>query len=328
MSNEPGLNLALDALEDAHGLSPAPEDIYDAFSAWVSSTGKQMYPHQDEALLNIVSGDHVIVSTPTGSGKSMIAMQALFTGLATGRTAYYTAPLKALVSEKFFELIGHFGAHNVGMVTGDSSINAGAPIICATAEILANIALREGDQADVGMVVMDEFHFYDDPQRGWAWQVPLLTLPQAQQILLSATLGDTTKLTSDLTRRTNRPVSIVDDAVRPVPLHFSWSTEPIGEVIKELVATHMAPVYVVHFFAARRRLSSTRLAIDGRRFKRTKRTDCRCPRFIHLLPRIWQSPVKTSACRNRYSSRRTTPSLSSPSRTPSPSRTTQRHLRN
>ncbi|SDU82699.1 DEAD/DEAH box helicase [Arcanobacterium phocae] len=247
MSNEPGLNLALDALEDAHGLSPAPEDIYDAFSAWVSSTGKQMYPHQDEALLNIVSGDHVIVSTPTGSGKSMIAMQALFTGLATGRTAYYTAPLKALVSEKFFELIGHFGAHNVGMVTGDSSINAGAPIICATAEILANIALREGDQADVGMVVMDEFHFYDDPQRGWAWQVPLLTLPQAQQILLSATLGDTTKLTSDLTRRTNRPVSIVDDAVRPVPLHFSWSTEPIGEVIKELVATHMAPVYVVHF---------------------------------------------------------------------------------
>ncbi|QRV02595.1 DUF3516 domain-containing protein [Arcanobacterium phocisimile] len=246
-SAEPGLNIALDALEDAHGLTPSPEDMYEAFSSWVTSTGKQMYPHQDEALLNIVSGDHVIVSTPTGSGKSMIAMQALFTALATGRTAYYTAPLKALVSEKFFELIGNFGAHNVGMVTGDSSINADAPIICATAEILANIALREGDQADVGMVVMDEFHFYDDPQRGWAWQVPLLTLPQAQQILLSATLGDTTTLASDLTRRTNRPVSIVDDAVRPVPLHFTWSTEPIGEVIKELVATHMAPVYAVHF---------------------------------------------------------------------------------
>lgn len=165
-SAEPGLNIALDALEDAHGLTPSPEDMYEAFSSWVTSTGKQMYPHQDEALLNIVSGDHVIVSTPTGSGKSMIAMQALFTALATGRTAYYTAPLKALVSEKFFELIGNFGAHNVGMVTGDSSINADAPIICATAEILANIALREGDQADVGMVVMDEFHFYDDPQRG------------------------------------------------------------------------------------------------------------------------------------------------------------------
>lgn len=245
--SEPGLNVALDALEDTYGISPSDEAIYDAFASWVESTGKQMYPHQDEALLNIVSGDHVIVATPTGSGKSLIAMQALFAALATGRTAYYTAPLKALVSEKFFELIRHFGAHNVGMVTGDSSINAGAPIVCATAEILANIALREGASADVGVVVMDEFHFYDDPQRGWAWQVPLLALPQAQQILLSATLGDTRFLVADLERRTGRSVSIVDDAVRPVPLHFTWSTEPIGEVIKELVATHMAPVYVVHF---------------------------------------------------------------------------------
>lgn len=245
MSEE--LNIALDTLEDAHGLSPAPEAIYDAFADWVASTGKTMYPHQDEALLNIVSGDHVIVATPTGSGKSLIAMQALFTALATGRTAYYTAPLKALVSEKFFELIGHFGAHNVGMVTGDSSINASAPIICATAEILANIALREGKDAEVGIVVMDEFHFYADPQRGWAWQVPLLELPQAQQILLSATLGDTTMFEKDLERRTGRTVSVVSDAVRPVPLHFSWSTDPLGEVIQELVATHMAPVYVVHF---------------------------------------------------------------------------------
>ncbi|WP_124055115.1 DEAD/DEAH box helicase [Arcanobacterium ihumii] len=244
---QPALNLALDALEDSFGLSPSPEAIVDAFTEWMSSTGKTMYPHQEEALLAIVSSDHVIVATPTGSGKSLIAMQALFTALATGRTAYYTAPLKALVSEKFFELIRLFGAHNVGMVTGDSSINADAPIICATAEILANIALREGDRADVGVVIMDEFHFYADPQRGWAWQVPLLELPQAQHILLSATLGDTTFLEKDLTERTGRSVSVIDDAVRPVPLHFSWSTYPIHEVIQDLVATHMAPVYVVHF---------------------------------------------------------------------------------
>lgn len=244
---EPALNVALDRLEDAYGLNPPAEAIHDAFEGWVESTGKQMYPHQAEALLDIVSGDHVIVATPTGSGKSLIAMQALFTALATGRTAYYTAPLKALVSEKFFDLIREFGAHNVGMVTGDSSINSEAPIICATAEILANIALREGEKADVGVVVMDEFHYYGDPQRGWAWQVPLLELPQAQHILLSATLGNTEFFVTDLEKRTGRPVAVVDDAVRPVPLHYTWSTEPIGEAIKELVDTHMAPVYVVHF---------------------------------------------------------------------------------
>ena len=244
---EPPLNVALDRLEDAFGLNPPPEAIHDAFVEWVESTGKSMYPHQAEALLAAVTGDHIIVATPTGSGKSLIAVQALFTALATGRTGYYTAPLKALVSEKFFDLIGLFGAHNVGMVTGDSSINSSAPIICATAEILANIALREGEKADVGMIVMDEFHFYADPQRGWAWQVPLLELPQAQQVLLSATLGDTSFFVKDLERRSGRTVSVVDDAVRPVPLNFTWSTEPIGEVIEELVVTHRAPVYVVHF---------------------------------------------------------------------------------
>lgn len=246
-ANLPALNLALDRLEDEFGFAPPAEAIESAFTDWVASTGKTMYPHQAEALLGIVTGDHLIVATPTGSGKSLIAMQALFTALATGRTAYYTAPLKALVSEKFFELIKYFGAQNVGMVTGDSAINANAPIICATAEILANIALREGTAADCGMVVMDEFHFYADPQRGWAWQVPLLTLPQAQQVLLSATLGDTTWLEKDLAQRTNRAVTVVADALRPVPLHYTWSVQPVGEVIQELVSTHLAPVYVVHF---------------------------------------------------------------------------------
>lgn len=243
----PPLNLALDELEDEYGLNPPPEAIYEAFARWVESTGKEMYPHQAEALLGVVSGEHLIISTPTGSGKSLIAMQAIFTALATGRTAYYTAPLKALVSEKFFDLISLFGAQNVGMVTGDSSINASAPVICATAEILANLALRQGADVDCGIAVLDEFHFYADPQRGWAWQVPLLELTATQHILLSATLGDTTFLAKDLERRTHRPVSVISDAPRPVPLHYSWSTDPIGEVIQDLVSTHMAPVYVVHF---------------------------------------------------------------------------------
>lgn len=251
-SAQPPLNVALDWLEDRFGdphdgHTPPPEVVIEAFSAWVESTDRTMYPHQEEALLAIAAGDHLIAATPTGSGKSMIAAQALFAALATGKTGYYTAPLKALVSEKFFDLIGLFGAQNVGMVTGDVSINANAPIICATAEILANISLRDGSEADVGVAVMDEFHFYADPHRGWAWQVPLLELTNTQHVLLSATLGDTSFFEKDLQRRTGRPVTLVTGAIRPVPLHYRWSLDPLEEVIRDIVATHMAPVYVVYF---------------------------------------------------------------------------------
>ncbi len=253
VSNQPSatqpsaLNRALDRLEDEYGTAPSADAVYDAFTAWAASTERPLYPHQEEALLAALTGDHLIVATPTGSGKSMVALAAIFAGLAAGRTAYYTAPLKALVSEKFFELISVFGADNVGMVTGDSSINADAPVVCATAEIVANIALREGDDAGIGVLVQDEFHFYGDPQRGWAWQVPLLELPSTQQVLLSATLGDTTFLASDLEKRTGRGVTTIADAPRPVPLTFSYSMEPLGELIKELTSTHRSPAYIVHF---------------------------------------------------------------------------------
>ncbi|WP_367280053.1 DUF3516 domain-containing protein [Nocardioides sp.] len=161
--------------------------------------------------------------------------------------SFYTAPIKALVSEKFFELCAVFGADQVGMLTGDAAVNADAPIICCTAEILANIALREGSGADVGLVVMDEFHFYAEPDRGWAWQVPLLALPQAQFVLMSATLGDVSDLAEDLTRRNGRETAVVDDAERPVPLSFTWALTPLAETLEELVATKQSPVYVVHF---------------------------------------------------------------------------------
>lgn len=244
---KPPLNLALDRLEDEHGYTPPEDAVYEEFVAWAESTNRPLYPHQEEALLGALEGDHLVVSTPTGSGKSMVALAAIFAGLALGKTAYYTAPLKALVSEKFFELIAAFGAENVGMVTGDSSINGQAPIICATAEIVANISLREGDAAQIGVLVQDEFHFYGDPQRGWAWQVPLLELTSTQQVLLSATLGDTSFLEKDLERRTKRPVSLITNAERPVPLNFAYSTTPLPELVKELTSTHRSPVYIVHF---------------------------------------------------------------------------------
>ncbi|WP_277371517.1 DEAD/DEAH box helicase [Rhodococcus rhodochrous] len=234
-------------------LIPDPVDddaLFDAFTTWTTDRGISLYPAQEEAVMELVAGSNVILATPTGSGKSMVALGAHFFALAAGKRTFYTAPIKALVSEKFFALCDVFGADKVGMMTGDASVNAGAPIICATAEIVANLALREGPDSDIGQVVMDEFHFYSEPDRGWAWQVPLIELPHAQFLLMSATLGDVTFLQKDLTRRTGRPTAEVSGSERPVPLTFSYSQAPIGEAIEELVTTHQAPVYVVHFTQA------------------------------------------------------------------------------
>ncbi|MFI7673765.1 DEAD/DEAH box helicase [Actinophytocola sp. NPDC049390] len=227
-----------------------PDALFDAFSTWAEEQGLSLYPAQQEAMIEIVSGANVILATPTGSGKSMVAMGAHFAAMANGQRSFYTAPIKALVSEKFFALCEVFGAENVGMITGDSSVNSAAPIICCTAEILANIALREGSSADVGVVIMDEFHFYSEPDRGWAWQVPLLELNDSQFLLMSATLGDVTRFQEDLTRRTGKPTAVVTSAERPVPLFYSFRLTPLHETIEELLATNQAPVYVVHFTQA------------------------------------------------------------------------------
>jgi len=223
---------------------------FEDFLAFAERRGLALYPHQEEAALELAGASNVILATPTGSGKSLVAVAAHFAALATDRVSYYTAPIKALVSEKFFDLCAIFGPERVGMMTGDASVNSGAPIVCCTAEVLANIALREGAAADIGQVVMDEFHFYADPQRGWAWQVPLLTLPQAQFLLMSATLGDMTALRADLERRTGRETALIENTMRPVPLHFQWSLEPLHELLEDLVRDQRAPIYVVHFTQA------------------------------------------------------------------------------
>ncbi len=237
-------------LTDHLPAQPDPDALFDAFTAWTQAQGLTLYPAQQEALIEVVSGSNVILSTPTGSGKSLVAVGAHFAALAQGRRTFYTAPIKALVSEKFFALCATFGADKVGMMTGDASVNADAPVVCATAEILANIALRDGAAADVGQVVMDEFHFYADPDRGWAWQVPLLELTGAQFVLMSATLGDVSRFEADLTRRTGRPTAVVSSTERPVPLHYYFAKTPIHETLEELLSTGQAPVYVVHFTQA------------------------------------------------------------------------------
>ncbi|MHA2789148.1 DEAD/DEAH box helicase [Corynebacterium sp. S7] len=235
----PDLSEVPDALYD--------EAIWDSFTAWTKERGISLYPAQEEASLAVLTGDNVILATPTGSGKSMVANAAHFIAMARGQRTFYTAPIKALVSEKFFALCEIFGAENVGMMTGDATVNGNAPIIAATAEIVANIALRDGRHANIDQVVMDEFHYYSDPERGWAWQVPLLELPKAQFLLMSATLGDTQWLQDDLTERTGRTTTLVSGTERPVPLDFHYVFTPIHETIEELLNTGKAPIYVVHF---------------------------------------------------------------------------------
>ncbi|MBK7722307.1 MAG: DUF3516 domain-containing protein [Austwickia sp.] len=230
------------------GLSP--EELLVAFEDWAIATGRTPYPHQEEALLELAAGANVILATPTGSGKSLVATGAHLFALAAGIRTVYTAPIKALVSEKFFDLCAAFGPDRVGMLTGDAAVNPDAPLICCTAEVLANTALREGAQTSFGQVVMDEFHFYAEPDRGWAWQVPLLTMPHAQFLLMSATLGDVGGFEEDLTRRTGRPTAVVASAARPVPLDFAYQMTPLHETLEDLLRAGKAPVYVVHFTQA------------------------------------------------------------------------------
>ena len=226
---------------------PDAEAALDTFLAWVAARGIEPWPHQEEALMALMMGDHVILGTPTGSGKSLVALGLHFMAVMTGRVSYYTAPIKALVSEKFFSLVDVLGRENVGMITGDVSINPYAPVVCCTAEILANQALREGARADVGCVAMDEFHFFGDPQRGWAWQVPLLTLPQTQFLLMSATLGDVSHIVDTLKRHTDADVDVIADAPRPVPLSYQYVKTPLEATVELAIRAQETPLYIVHF---------------------------------------------------------------------------------
>ena len=237
--------------EPEDGSEPEPwlkaDQAFERFLEWTGSRGIELWEHQEEALMDLAAGNHVILGTPTGSGKSLVALGMLFMGMAQGKRSYYTAPIKALVSEKFFGLVQVLGRENVGMITGDTHINTSAPVICCTAEILANDALREGEDTDVGCVAMDEFHFFADPDRGWAWQVPLLTLPHTQFMLMSATLGDVSAIAASLREHTDSDVDLVVDAPRPVPLSYDYVKTPLEGTVELAMRNNEAPLYIVHF---------------------------------------------------------------------------------
>ena len=221
--------------------------ILDRFTRWAADAELSLYDAQEEALLELMTDRHVVLSTPTGSGKSLVALGLHFKALCEGKRSFYTAPIKALASEKFFALCEEFGPENVGMLTGDAAINWAAPIICCTAEVLANMALRQGNETDAPYVVMDEFHYFADRDRGWAWQVPLLVLPRSRFLLMSATLGNTAAIEERLTTITGREVSHVHSDERPVPLDYEYRETSVVETVESLLATGRDPIYMVHF---------------------------------------------------------------------------------
>ncbi len=222
-------------------------EVLDAFLEYLIESGIEPYDHQEEAILELFEGKNVILNTPTGSGKSLVALALHFRAICQGRRSFYTVPIKALANEKFLSLCETFGPEKVGMITGDATVNAGAPVICCTAEILANLALREGSRAQVDEVIMDEFHYYSDIERGVAWQIPLLALPQARFLLMSATLGETEFFQKEITTLTGAETVLVKSEDRPVPLEFEYSTTALEEKVEELVEAGRAPIYLVHF---------------------------------------------------------------------------------
>ena len=158
-------------------------ELLDSFLEYVSERKLELYPAQEEAILELFDDRNVILNTPTGSGKSLVATAFHFKSMAQGQRSVYTCPIKALVNEKFLALCRDFGADNVGLATGDATVNRDAPILCCTAEILANQALAMGAEAPFREVIMDEFHYYSDVSRGVAWQVPLLTMAKSRFLL-------------------------------------------------------------------------------------------------------------------------------------------------
>ena len=223
-----------------------PMDVVDAFGRWAAEGGRPLYPHQEEAILALATGEHVVLATPTGSGKSLVAMAGVALALNAGTRAVWTAPIKALVAEKFFDLVDLLGADRVGLATGDASINPDAPVLVCTAEVLANHALATGAVSEYGFACLDEFHYYGERDRGWAWQVPLLELTGCQMLLASATLGDMTAITTDLQQRSDRSVASVTSVDRPTPLYHQWRTTHVADSVLDAVREGITPVYVVH----------------------------------------------------------------------------------
>ncbi len=225
---------------------PDPALTRDALAAeYFERLPFQPYPVQEEALLAwFTSTQGVLVCAPTGTGKTLIAEAAIYEALRAGKRAYYTTPLIALTDQKLHELRQSvvrwgFRESDVGLVTGNRKVNPQAPILVVVAEILLNRLLSPEtfDFSEVSAVVMDEFHSFNDAERGVVWEMTLAMLPaHVRTLLLSATVGNSYEFTSWLNRACNRNVSLVQSADRKVPLSFHWIDDhTLDEWIEKMV---------------------------------------------------------------------------------------------
>jgi len=210
-----------------------PADISrdDLASEYLDQLLFEPYPLQEEALLSWFTTEQgILICAPTGTGKTLIAEAALFEALSTGKQAYYTTPLIALTEQKFQEVQAAavrwgFREEDVGLVTGNRKVNPEATVLVVVAEILLNRLLHNDaiDFSNVSAVVMDEFHSFNDPERGIVWELSLGLLPKSVRLmLLSATVGNTAEFRIWLNKAHGRRLELVQGTERNVPLRFHW----------------------------------------------------------------------------------------------------------
>ncbi|MBF0360419.1 MAG: DUF3516 domain-containing protein [Oligoflexia bacterium] len=245
--NEYSLLNLLAKKDDNNDSDNNSDQILEKFLSYIDQLKINLYPAQEEAILELFEGNNVILNTPTGSGKSLVAVAMHFRAMFLKRRSIYSSPIKALVNEKFLSLCYDFGADSVGLITGDASVNTKAPIICCTAEILANMALRRGELTEFDDIVIDEFHFYADRERGVAWQIPLLTLPHCRFLLMSATMGDCTFFEKELSKLTSATTKTILSLKRPIPLDYKYEEYPLDMTVDKLVSEGKTPIYLVNF---------------------------------------------------------------------------------
>jgi hypothetical protein len=237
--------------------------FYDKF-LW--SKGLEPYPVQEQAISAIFARKSVLVTVPTGTGKTLMAKAALHAAIGRGERAIYTTPLRALTEEKYRELCADFGESEVGFATGDYKVNRDAPIQVEVAEILWNRIVAEKHVSPADIVVMDEGHYFNDPERGYVWEQSIIGLdPRTQLVVLSATVGRPEQFTHwvELTRR--MPMELVESRERKVPLVHEFREEMLIDTVRELAHTGDIPA-IVFVFGREQCFEVARLLKSCRRF--------------------------------------------------------------